>query len=710
MSGSGNEQDVAVAFAVEGLDQELIVSGFQGHEGLSSLFQVELDLACSSSRLDFAKVVGKPALLSLTRGSQKRMIHGICTFLEQRGSGRRLTGYHVVLRPRAWRLTRRSDCRIFQQKSAKDIVTTLLDAGGILHRFSSRNNADPPQRDYCVQYRESDWNYISRLLEDEGYFYFFEHAQDKHTLVIANYSQIHEPIVGDSMLCLRQALPGAASPEHLTEFSFNQQVISGKVTLQDFNFEMPSLDFKTEEQDALDTDLEVYDYPGLYEDPDIGEDLSQIRLEELSAQRRGGQGRSDCIRLESGRVMTLAGHDRADQNGKRFLVTQVRHQAKKQVDLDEGAVGEQCLYSNYFEHIPATAVFRPQRLTRRPRVAGAQTAMVVGPSGDEIYTDEHGRVKVQFHWDRLGRRNQDSSCWIRVSQYWAGEGFGALFIPRIGQEVVVDFLEGDPDRPIIVGRVYNARSVPPYSLPDDKTKSTIKSNSTVGGGGFNEIRFDDRKGSEEVFTHAERDQNEVVKANHQTRVGGSQTRTVGGHRSATVVKGNDTIKVQTGSREVTVKQKASLTTEAGNREVNVHGGSYILHSHDGDIDQRAAGSIVLKANSKGAAIWGYVEGTYIHGTGKGVTINGQDKGVSVNGTGGKGVSIKGKSGTIGLELDGQGTVGVKIRGTPTIDASATGEVTVSAPSITLKAGASTIKLSAAEIRINSPMVKVNCAS
>ena len=704
---NGNQSnDVKVSFSAEGLEQQVHVLGFTGSEGISQLFVYQIDLACSSNSVDFDEVVGQPGTLVLERGDKKRYVNGVVANLEQRKKGTNFTHYHVTLVPRAWRLLHRKDCRIFQEKTAKDIVAEVLDDASVEHRFSCQQ--DPPEREFCVQYRESDWHFVSRLLEQEGFFYFFEHTEDEHTLVIGNHSQIHEEISGESTVQFHEPDTTSASEEHVFEFTYSQQVVPGKVTLDDFNYEKATLDLKADEEGDDDTELEVYDYPGLYTSPEDGSSLSQIRLEEYDVPRRGGAGESDCTRLIPGSIFTLSGHDRSDFNDKEYLLTQVDHVASRKEDLDEGPESERVTYSNSFQYILKETPFRPAQATRQPKVLGTQTATVVGPSGEEIHTDKYGRVKVQFHWDRLGQQDERSSCWVRVSQYWAGPGYGAVYTPRIGNEVVVDFLEGNPDRPLITGRVYNSSNMPPLDLPSNATQSTVKSASSPGGEGFNEIRFEDKAGSEELYTHAQKDQNEKVLNDHSTTVGGSQSRSISGSRSASV--GSDDSVSVSANRSVTVQENSSLTINAGERKVDVTGGSYNLRVNDKDFDARAMGKVHLKANTEGVAIYGHAKGTKVHGYGEGVQVMGKGKGVSVTGYGGTGVSVKGRSGDVGVEIIGDGGTGVGILGKPKIVGKAVEDIYLEAKTITLRAGGSVIVMDPGGIKLNGTLIKLNCRS
>jgi type VI secretion system secreted protein VgrG len=568
-------KDVQATFTITGTSDALYVLEFHGHEAISSLFQFRIDFASEEGNLSAASILKKPALLTITGEQGPRYVHGIIASLEQRETARKFTMYHAVLVPSVWKLTQRRDCRIFQktqdgEKNAKEIVSKVLK--GVLSEsefdFKLKGNQDPPDREYCVQYRESDWAFVSRLLEEEGIFYYFTHSQTDHMLRMRNDFQFHRQVPKQEQVGYHPPGHGIPGKEHITRFFYEEQIRTEKATLQDFNFKKPSVNLKSERPKDKDTLLERYDSPGEYTTTDEGGDLAQVRLEEQRAQSQEAEGDSDCVRMIPGYYFQLTDHDRfGASDGDKYTITWMRHGGNKHGDLEAGAAHPRIRYENSFRCIPRKTVYRPPRVTPRPEVRGTQTAIVTGPKQEEIYTDEHGRVKVHFHWDRLGKMDENSSCWIRASQIWAGQAWGAMLIPRVGHEVVVDFLEGDPDRPIIVGRVYHGENMPPYTLSDEKTKSTLKSNSSIGGKGYNELRFEDKKGKEEVFLHAQKDLNESVQHNMSTSVGGNQSISVGGSQSIHV-QGVQTITVEGKNGELgkhgTLKVKGDITLEATN--------------------------------------------------------------------------------------------------------------------------------------------------
>jgi len=577
MTATG-ENAVRVTFESPKAKNDLHLLRLEGTEGLSELFEFDLRLASTSADLKLDELVGSAGLITISSDEGTRHIHGLMCQLEQRECGRKHTVYQATLVPTVWRLTQGADCRIFQKKSLGKILKAVLGKANVPYRYQAKDNKEPPVREYCVQYRESDWDFVCRLMEEEGFFYYFEHDGKRDVLQVTNDSTVAPDMAGQSRLKYHEPGQTTATLEHIYRLYLREGIQPGRVSFTDYNFEKPSVSLRSSKGDGRDAALEVYDYPGHYQEPARGKAVSRIRLQERRAPALVLRGGCDCPRLTSGYAFTLNGHPRKDLNRKKYLITSIHHLAEKKAeDLESGALDQRCGYENSFECMPRTVSFRPPRVTPWPAVQGVQTAVVVGRSGDEIYTDKHGRVKVQFHWDREGKRDQNSSCWVRVSQLWAGQGWGAMFIPRVGQEVIVDFLEGNPDRPIITGRVYHAQNPPPYTLPGAKTRSTIMSNSTIGGGGSNEIRFEDQKDQEEIYTHAQKDQNEVVEHDHTTRVGNDQTHQVGRDRDREV--GRDETTVIKRDRTETVGNDETITVQ-GHRAESVGGNEKVSVGKD----------------------------------------------------------------------------------------------------------------------------------
>ncbi len=498
-------------------EDALFVRGFSGDEGLSRLFRFRLELLSEDEAIAMDRLVGQQATVRmLLADGCFRYWNGLIGNFWQGGRQQGLTSYTAELVPALWLLKRTSDCRIFQNRKTPAIVEQILGEAGI-RDFALRLYGDFPEREYCVQYRETDFDFLSRLMEEDGIYYFFEHEKDKHTLVLANAPEAHRSCPGQPRARYEAAPGGHHDEDAVLEWELGQELRPGSYALQDYNFESPGTDLLS--NIAGRNAWELFEYPGAYRRRSEGEARVRLRLQETEASRVAVRGASDCRAFASGFHFELTDHYRSDHN-QLYLFTGVQHSAQQGAEFRSGTEQTGFEYRNRFECLPRTTPFRPARVTPRPVVHGAQTAVVVGKAGEEIWTDKYGRVKVQFHWDRYGKKDENSSCWVRVSQPWAGKGWGAISLPRIGQEVVVSFLEGDPDQPLITGRVYNAEQMPPYELPAEQTKTTLKTDSSKGGGGFNELRFEDAKGREQVLIHAERD--------HEVRVKKDFLRTVGG--------------------------------------------------------------------------------------------------------------------------------------------------------------------------------------
>lgn len=540
---SGNIENFT--FAVVGAKTGFKLAKIEGDEGISFPFQYEIVVVSEDADIDFAQIIGKAGVVKFIseHNDVERHIHGMISRFELVDQGKRLTTYTARLVPRLWTLTQMADCRIFQAMTTPDIIKKILDDAKIAsdtYKIDCKETYQP--RDYCVQYRETDFDFISRLMEEEGIFYYFEHSAEKHLLVIADKSAVHKEIGKPAKVIYQKPSGAVGDADTIYPFNYAEGIRTGSVMLNDYLFRKPALNLKQKQDFKINTDLEVYDYAGRYPVTDQGDDasatgtrLAKVRLEAAQVSRSVGSGGSECMRLTAGYRFTLAQHGRKALN-QEYLLTYVHLTAEQPTVYEEGAGDKGSSYVNDFVCIPASVSYRPGRGTRKPIIPGAQTAIVTGPAGEEIYVDEFARVKVQFHWDREGKKDEKSSCWLRVSQLWAGAGWGAMFIPRIGQEVIVDFIEGDPDRPIITGRVYHGTNLPPYKLPDDKTKSTIKSNSSKGGEGFNELRFEDLKGKEEIFLHGQKDWTIQILNDKNQDIGHDETLHVGNDRTKNVDK------------------------------------------------------------------------------------------------------------------------------------------------------------------------------
>jgi len=545
---------------------ELMLLSFSGTESISTPFNFQLELLSLNHDIKANEIVGQTVDVKLELSDRSpRYFNG---YIMQWVAGPiHANGYRIYqaeMVPWFQLLTLNNDCRIFQNMDVKAIIEEVFGSRGYSD-FTISTQRGFREREYTVQYRESDLQFVSRLLEEEGIYYFFEHVQGKHTMVIADAASNYVDCAEKEA----HFYDGGRSGDQLTEWVNEYNLIPGKWTQTDYNFKTPSTDISTNVDTVVDlptiSSFEQYDYPGLYEKRGDGDGLTKIRIEEEETTHNIVSSSGSYRSFTAGGKFKLATHEIDAEKGKEYVLISVSHYARENsYDLGEGGAHE---YNNSFQCIPSKIAYRPRQITRKPFVQGPQTAIVVGPSGEEIYTDEFGRIKVQFFWDRVGEKNENSSCFIRVAQQWAGKNWGAIFLPRIGHEVIVSFLEGDPDSPLVTGCVYNAENMPPYELPANKTQSGWKTRSTKEGGtaNFNELRFEDLKGSEEIYIHAEKDQNNVVENDETTTVGHDRTEDVGndekisiGHDRTEDVGNDETVDIGN-NRSLSVGNNESIT-------------------------------------------------------------------------------------------------------------------------------------------------------
>ena len=615
----------------------LLLQEITGYEGMSRLFSYDLDLlAYDNDSISFDDIVGKKVLitLQLPDGSPRYISGYVSRFTQGETDDRLFTHYHAQVVPWLWFLTQQADCRIFQNMAVPDIISKIFDPFDFKD-FKQNLTASYPQLEYCVQYRETSFNFVSRLMEEFGIFYYFDHTtKDKHTMVLSDQSS-NLPACPTSPISYDTKVGGLDDPEIINNWHVGQEVRTGKYTVTDYNFTTPSTSLLTNDPTVINLaasqKLELYDYPGLYTTKDEGDTVAKVRMQEEETSYMVVAAAGNSRGVMSGFSFELKNHYRDDQNST-YLATEVRHFGSAgRTYTTAGTQGGET-YSSHLTCIPISVPYRPPRATPKPFVQGPQPALVVGKAGEEIWVDKYGRVIVQFYWDRLGQKNENSSCWVRVSQPWAGGNWGAMWIPRIGQEVLVSFLEGDPDRPVITGRVYNADQMPPYTLPDYQTRSTFMSRSSKGGGSsnYNELRFEDLKGEEQIFMNAEKDmdlrvendfrefiganrhlivtanQQEKVNADKHLQVTGSHNEKIGGNMSLQVT-GNQMEKV-TGnvSLSVTGGKNDSITMSYAMTAMSIH-----LTGQTGIVIECNAG-ITLKAGGSSVDI--SPGGVYITGT------------------------------------------------------------------------------------------------
>jgi type VI secretion system secreted protein VgrG len=511
-------------------EDALLLLQLRGEEALSRPFRFELELLSERADVAFEQVVGKPLAVALEpRSGAQRWFHGLCERFEEGPAQGRFASYRAVLVPWFALLSRRTGLRIFQHRSVPEIARQLFAELGFSDYKFELIGSYPPL-EYCVQYRETDFDFVSRLFEDAGIGYYFAHEKDVHTLIAFDSSAASAPCPQQPQ-ATHVSTAGPHRPDGgLCELRFERELRAGAYALGDFRFEQPRLPLQSATASVAGAGsrpaFEVYEWPGGQRDPADGDARAVRRIEAEECAGVRGTAQSCSPGFVPGYRFELRGHFRSEYNTA-HLITAVCHWLGETVGQD--AQGHSS-YRNRLELLPHAVPYRPPRRTPRPIAHGVQTATVVGAPGLEIDVDAHGRVIVQFHWDREGRRDASSSCRVRVAQGWAGKGWGAVAHPRVGQEVIVEFVDGDPDRPLITGRVYNAEQTPPYPLPAQASRSGVVSRSTPGGGPGqgNELCFEDKRGSELLYVQAERDRSTLTKGDDTQRVGGERKRSVGG--------------------------------------------------------------------------------------------------------------------------------------------------------------------------------------
>ena len=589
----------------------LLLTSMSGSEQLGRPFRFDLELASENDQIKAEDIVGKNVTIRLDLlTGEGRYFNGYISRFSQLITSGGLARYRATMVPWLWFLTRTADCRIFQEKTVPDIIEKVFRDHGFTD-FKRSLSGTYRVWEYCVQYRETDFNFVSRLMEQEGIYYFFTHKDGEHSLVLADSTGAHKPYPDYDEIKYHPADAGVSDKEYISNWTVETCVQPGSYALNDFDFKNPdtSLQARTMvERKHSNAKFEIYDYPGEYVEFKDGEGYTKKRIQELQAQYEVVTAGSDVRGVSAGCTFTLTSHPREDQN-REYLITSAHYNIDAGEFYSGGEGGGECVYSCSFTAIAiktaidAAQPFRSPRITPKPSITGPQTAMVVGKSGEEIWTDEYGRVKVQFHWDRYSEADENSSCWIRVAQVWAGKNWGAMYIPRIGQEVIVEFLEGDPDQPIVTGRVYNAQAMPPYEPKSNKTMSTIKSNSSEGGGGFNEIRFEDKEGDEQIFIHAEKDEDVRIKNDCREWIGNErhlivttdQIEQVDGDKHLTV-KGDQnekidgTISIEAGS-DIQEKAGSNYGFEAGS-DIHIKGGMNVVIEAGLQLSIKAGSSFV----------------------------------------------------------------------------------------------------------------------
>jgi len=593
----------------------LLIDSFRIREAISNPFAIHVDAISEltkASQVTAEALIGKNATITVSLKDGDRYFHGMICRLVQggRGTEERFVKFQLEIVPKLMNFANRADCRIFQGQNVPDIVKQVLTGLDLDIQLQKTYT----ERDYCVQYRETDLNFVSRLMEDEGIFYFFKHEDGVHTMVLADDPSANQPCPVQSSVHYQEEGGYGDREDTVVEWSVSEQLRPGLMTLRDHNFQLPDKALEVGAPTSIprsNDKLEIYDYPGeyakLFKDPDKrlgevvkeGEKIVHLRMQREETAYEEANGTSNVRTFCTGFRFTLKDHYKGDWNAE-WLLTSIQHSAVQSPNyVSDEAVAD--AYSNSFTCVPYKIPFVPERGTPKPVVRGPHTAVVVGPPGEEIFPDKYGRVKAQFFWDREGKMDENSSCWMRVAHPWAGKNWGFVAIPRIGHEVVVEFLEGDPDRPIIVGSVYNADNMPPYALPDNKTQTGIKTRTSLNGGSanFSEIRFEDKKGSEDLYVHAERTLTGIVEADESRAVGGSRTTKIYKDDTETVETGNHSLTVSQGNREATISMgNDKLTVSLGDVTHEVPVGTHKVDAMMVEID----GTVTITLKCGGSSI------------------------------------------------------------------------------------------------------------
>lgn len=653
------------------------VTRLSGREEISRPFRYDLEFVANPAGktgpndgcVDGDALLGKPVTLGITNtAGRTRYINGVIAEFAHVDYGDRFHTYRVVLRPNLWLLLHRSDCHVFENQTTVEIVATLFKRARNTVRFKQVLSAKYEPWDCRVQYDETDFDFISRLLEHEGIYYFFDHSEKDHELVLADDVATLSSAPGyDEVPYYAPGTQG--STDHLSSWTLSDSFQPGAAGGAEFNFDTPNTPQIGHERVAgrNSTDYEMFEYPVGARDPNVVGSFVRVRTQQYQSAGALLRGYGNAVGLCPGRLFKLKRYPRADLN-KRYLIVATEISVSAPAS-ETGGQNEEPKFSVSVEAVDATTPYRSPRRTPKPLIHGTQTALVVGPSEKEIWTDKYGRIKVKFHWQRAGsggggagnsaakKDNGEGGCWVRVAQSWAGKNWGAQYIPRVGQEVVVSFLDGDPDRPIVIGSVFNPLQMPPYALPDNATQSGLKSQSAPGGerGAANELRFEDKKDAEEIYLHAQKDMQVVVENNQTIKVGGDKKKE--GNRTTTVAN-NDTLTV-TKDLAVTVDGDERRTVK-GKRATEVTGDDVVkvqslkLEAKKEISLQVGPAKIVLKSD-------GTVEISGVE-----VTVKG-DKSVDVNGSqmtvGGVEVSLKGTKtivdGSATLDLTASGVASLK---------------------------------------------------
>lgn len=634
--------------------RELLLKRAIVREGLSTLTQTTVEFQSKNKAEKLDQIVGHTMNLHVTtEDGTDQKFSGLCISVENLGMRDGYGHYVAEVRPWFWLMTRTQDCRVFQHETAVDIIKKLFNEYGFSD-FRDRLSGSYEAREYCLQYRESDFDFLCRLMEEEGIYYYFDSSSDKNAaekLLLCDGISGHSPINGTSTVEFHARDDAdRRRKDHIAEWGKEEILTRGKVTLNDFDFISPTADLEVNNQiekgSHTQKDYEVYDYPGHYrKNAGLGGTQARVRMEAEAIRHKRWRGASSVRTLGTGYTFKLKNHPEREANAEYLVVdtvhylqvagdfaeresrrrqgrdsNEMRHDLKAiNMDFPEEMKGD--AYASTFGAIPKQDQYRAPLNTPWPEIAGLHTAIVTGPGGEEIWTDEHGRIKVQFHWDREGSSDEKSSCFVRVVTPWSGKGWGMVAVPRIGQEVVIQFEEGDPDRPICTGMLYNKDTMPPYTYPDDQTQMGFKTNSSKGGGGYNEWMFEDKKDAEMMRVQAQKDHQMLVKNKSVVTIGvdeidagahdedGCLSQVVQQHVTETIQDGDHFFTIETGSQEIEIKTDKTQTIEGkhtktitGDDSTTVKMGDMTVDVSTGKIEMTAAIEILLTVGSSSIKI------------------------------------------------------------------------------------------------------------
>ena len=615
-----------------------LVRSLEAEESISKLFRVRIQLISNEEDLDHDDIINKQVCVGIKHsdGSSQRYFNGFVSEFYQGEPEERYFLYHATVVPWFWFLTLDRDCRIYQDKTVPQIAQDVFDRYGFKDYDLSGLHLNHAQWEYCTQYRESSFEFLSRLMEMEGIYYWFKHEADRHVLMIGDSKSAHQdlPYRSEFRYERSEGLGALHSADSIWNWEPRKVVRPGKYTHDEYHFQKPKprgkdllrVTTETAKSAGADKRFEVYDFPGEFEERGEGEEYGGYRQEELEADQHQIESESNCRAITPGYKFKLTQH-RKDKENQQYLITFVNHSAHEgSVYIGDPHGG--AIYENFFRCIPVETQYRPKRTAPKHQMRGMQSAIVTGPAGEEIYCDNYGRVKVQFNWDREGEYNENTSCWMRTMQPWAGANWGQIWVPRIGQEVVVAFFEGDPDRPFIVGGLYNEDSPPPYDLPGNQTRMGVKTRSSKGGGAdnFNELRLEDKKGDELFLMHAERDMDVSVERNLNEKVDENRTEDIGGNHTEQV--GGDYHLTTGGARKTSVGGKDSLTVGG---DLHIQAGGKIVIEAGTEIHLKGGMKVILDGGMIASLIG---SGQFVTASTAGVSIVGTMVNINSGGTSG----------------------------------------------------------------------------